>query len=93
MFQLCDETAMATNGWTEDEILDQEIPYEAAEFFEWVQGLQQREKTARTDGDLKALLQVFNERARFFDVIQQPHYCHVKTASNINTYMWHLLWK
>ena len=90
--QLCTEELMSANSWDETHILDQELPYDASEFFEMLKSLQKREKFAKASGDLQELMAVFMDRARFFEVVQHPHYCHVKTASNINAFMWHLFW-
>ena len=92
LLQLCHTESMITHGWSEENILDQELPYDATEFYEMLKSLQKREKHAKGSGDLQELMSVFMDRARFLEVVKHPHYCHVKTASNINAFMWHLFW-
>ena len=41
---------------------------------------------------LHECIQLFKDKARLFQHIEQPHMCHVKTFSQINSCLWFILW-
>ena len=59
--QLFKADSMMADGWDEANVLDQELRYDATEFFEMLKSLQKREKFAKGSGDLQELMSVIQK--------------------------------
>ena len=85
-----------SSSWCKEDLLPANYMNESIDpslFFEVVKELQGKEKVSRNIGNIETVLHVFISRAEKLHMINHPHYCHIKTSSNISTCLWHIFWK
>ena len=42
--------------------------------------------------NIKECIELYEDKAWLFRCVQQPHICHLKTFSQINAFLWFVLW-